>query len=1119
MAAEIAPLGFDIDTSALVQGAKAADALANSLNNVANATDKVDGKSAEAAVEVKKVAEAEKQAAISAEQLGKAVVQAVTAMTKEQEAARQAAEAIKKKEEADKKAAAAAKKAAEEEAMRSTIMGRMALAMREMQGAAANSNQHVEKLTGHMSALGQALQAGGGGGLQGGLTSAASLMGRFSGSLGPVGGALLGITGGVAALGAAFMGVVTATASVQDRFALLEGRLKNVYGSATTAKQVFADLTALSYKNAVSVDQTAESFLRLARNNEAIGLTRKRMVELTDAVQMLGRVSGASTGELASGMLQFSQALASGRLNGDELRSIMENMPALAKAIAQGLGVSVGQIRAMGAAGELTGDKITKAILNQLPAIRKEFEGLPQTTEQAFTRVGIAWDTMLGNMGQKLNSSSIMQYFASGVERVINKMNDFVRDETPEEARRRIYQNRRAGGTRYEQRLSKAEADDQLYGIYEQSRFAGMLNESATAKEERNALRSPYVASQPIIEEIDPARKRVQELKNNIASLQTVLDNFKKSRAGTFEPQEIENINRYNAYISQLKKQLEDALPAFEKFKKATNDSIADAIKYGYQGAGFGADVRKLTGTIDANGNVVSEGAAVGAVTQKRIFDTNAETDALNKQIEAQQKRIAAIGQGKAAEREAEASAKALEYQYRTFGLVIGADAKAAVDAYKAALLGLSTVQDMAAAKQAMLNAQIDLAAAKAGAAAAAAGGGAGAVAEAQRNARRAGQLATADDPASMAVRFAAEDIDRRTGEAAQLRTVRTSAAMQRRIAGGMSPADARRAAQEQEARQFSEGFSSGAAREVAYQEKLTELRARDAANARKQMDDRQQALSLVEKETQLTKTGSLEERVALARAREMNAIRQEGVILSQDELNARLQIAESEVRAQDNLQKAQDKAQRYKQMWDEIGQSVANSLDTAFSKLLDGQKVKLKDFLKDMMKDIAMILLKAQITGPLASGIGNLGSNFSLGGGSVSVAPSQSAFGNVFSGGHLQMYAAGGIVASPTLFPMARGAGLMGEAGPEAVLPLKRGTDGRLGVAAGASNDNGVQVVVNDMRGGGERVQTEEERGPDGKRFIRLTIRDEVKGQIKGGTYDPEMSSQYGARRVLARR
>lgn len=64
-------------------------------------------------------------------------------------------------------------------------------------------------------------------------------------------------------------------------------------------------------------------------------------------------------------------------------------------------------------------------------------------------------------------------------------------------------------------------------------------------------------------------------------------------------------------------------------------------------------------------------------------------------------------------------------------------------------------------------------------------------------------------------------------------------------------------------------------------------------------------------------------------------------------------------------------------------------------------------------------------------------------------------ATGNIFSHGNIVPFATGGIVHSPTLFPMAKGTGLMGEAGPEAIIPLKRGRDGKLGVSGGANYVN----------------------------------------------------------------
>jgi len=143
---------------------------------------------------------------------------------------------------------------------------------------------------------------------------------------------------------------------------------------------------------------------------------------------------------------------------------------------------------------------------------------------------------------------------------------------------------------------------------------------------------------------------------------------------------------------------------------------------------------------------------------------------------------------------------------------------------------------------------------------------------------------------------------------------------------------------------------------------------------------------------------------------------------------------------------------------------------DDAFTTMLDGVLMgtqDLKDGFMDMAKVIIAQLLKLAAYQAIASAFSGtaIGDNF------AKLLPQ--AKGNAFSNGNVIPFARGGIVNSPTLFPMAKGMGLMGEAGPEAVIPLSRGRDGKLGVSGG-----GMNVTVNNMASGVEVRPRQTEQG-----------------------------------------
>lgn len=126
-------------------------------------------------------------------------------------------------------------------------------------------------------------------------------------------------------------------------------------------------------------------------------------------------------------------------------------------------------------------------------------------------------------------------------------------------------------------------------------------------------------------------------------------------------------------------------------------------------------------------------------------------------------------------------------------------------------------------------------------------------------------------------------------------------------------------------------------------------------------------------------------------------------------------------------------------------------------------------------------------------------------------------ANGAAFHAGNVIPFARGGVVSRPTLFPMANGMGLMGEAGPEAVMPLRRGSNGKLGVQASGTG-GGVVVIVNN-NADGTKATTRESKGPGGQTQIEVLV-EAVEGRMAGrvargqGALGKTFEATYGVQR-----
>jgi phage-related minor tail protein len=183
------------------------------------------------------------------------------------------------------------------------------------------------------------------------------------------------------------------------------------------------------------------------------------------------------------------------------------------------------------------------------------------------------------------------------------------------------------------------------------------------------------------------------------------------------------------------------------------------------------------------------------------------------------------------------------------------------------------------------------------------------------------------------------------------------------------------------------------------------------------------------------------------------------------------------------------DKAENQAGKTNDVARQLGFTFESAFEDaILRGRK--LSEVLQGIATDIARIFIRRTITEPIGNWFsGLLGGIFG------------SAKGNVFDRNDLVPFARGGVVDRPTIFPFARGIGLMGEAGPEAIMPLARDSQGRLGVRASGASPVINQTINVNVSGGGVSDMVEQQRlAREIGRLTRAGVIDAIQEQQRAG-------------------
>lgn len=172
-----------------------------------------------------------------------------------------------------------------------------------------------------------------------------------------------------------------------DEFTNINNRLRLSTNSTQELIQAQKELFKISQDTRVSFSSSAELYSKLKTSTDNLNISQERLLKITQTINKAGLLGGGSVESVNVALVQLGQGLASGTLRGDELNSVLENTPRLARAIAEGMNVPLGKIRELAGEGKITAETIIKALESQGIAIDKEFEKVGATIGQAMQTV------------------------------------------------------------------------------------------------------------------------------------------------------------------------------------------------------------------------------------------------------------------------------------------------------------------------------------------------------------------------------------------------------------------------------------------------------------------------------------------------------------------------------------------------------------------------------------------------------------------------------------------------------------------------------------------------------------------------------------------------------------
>lgn len=204
-----------------------------------------------------------------------------------------------------------------------------------------------------------------------------------------------------------------------DGYTEIQNKLRLVESASISSSKGLNNVFDIALKTNQSINATSGVYQRFAQNAETLKISQAQIASLTETVSKAVAVSGASASAADAALTQFGQALGSGILRGDEFNSVMEQTPALAKAIATGLGVTTGELRNMAKEGKLTMDVLVPALERAKESVDDQFNTRILTISAAFENLNTYTIKWIGELDKSTGAS---EAFAKAINEIANHL-------------------------------------------------------------------------------------------------------------------------------------------------------------------------------------------------------------------------------------------------------------------------------------------------------------------------------------------------------------------------------------------------------------------------------------------------------------------------------------------------------------------------------------------------------------------------------------------------------------------------------------------------------------------------------------------------------------------------